>query len=110
MDEQASAFRFEECVFDGEIWAGERTQIVQTKPPFAGVRILTLDGAGVRGILQLAMLSILEDMIGLDLHISHFFDLIVGTGTGGEAHTPRYTRKIAPLTLIRWNNCTWSRC
>lgn len=87
MNEQASAFKFEECIFDGERWGGERTQIVQTKPPFAGVRILTLDGAGVRGILQLAILNLLEDMIGLDLHISHFFDLIVGTGTGGKENT-----------------------
>lgn len=87
MDEQAGAFEFEECIFGEERWARERTQIVQTKPPFAGVRILALDGAGVRGILQLAMLNLLEDMIGLDLHISHFFDLIVGTGTGSKSYT-----------------------
>lgn len=89
MDEQAGTFRLEECVFGvcGKSWAKE-TQIIQTKPTFAGVRILTLDGAGVRGILELAMLSLLEEMIGLDLHISCFFDLIVGTGTGKQASTP----------------------
>lgn len=107
MDEQAGAFIFEKCVFDGEEWTGEDIQIVQTKPEFAGVRVLTLDGGGVRGILELAMLSLLEDMIGLDMHISAFFDLIAGTSTGKrETNVALDT----PLTVIRRFDCNWIRC
>jgi len=52
------------------------------KPPCAGIRVLSLDGGGVRGIVELTVLKYLEDAIGLGLRISDFFDLIVGTSTG----------------------------
>lgn len=57
-------------------------QVVQTKPLCAGIRILTLDGGGIRGILELALLKLVEDKIGLGVGIQFFFDLIVGTSTG----------------------------
>jgi hypothetical protein len=41
---------------------------------------------GVRGIVQLTILEMLEDRIGLDMPIQQFFDLIVGT-----RHVPRTT-------------------
>ncbi|CAI7652244.1 unnamed protein product [Penicillium manginii] len=52
-------------------------------PKLAGVRILSLDGGGVRGIVELETLRRLEWHIGLDLPIGNFFDLIVGTSAGG---------------------------
>lgn len=58
------------------------SQIIQTKPPCAGIRILTLDGGGIRGILELALLKLVEDKIDLGLGIQVFFDLIIGTSTG----------------------------
>lgn len=57
-------------------------QVVQTKPLCAGIRILTLDGGGIRGILELALLKLVEDRIDLGVGIQVFFDLIVGTSTG----------------------------
>lgn len=57
-------------------------QVVQTKPLCAGIRILTLDGGGIRGILELALLKLVEDQIDLGVGIQVFFDLIVGTSTG----------------------------
>ncbi|KAF3272372.1 hypothetical protein TWF970_010094 [Orbilia oligospora] len=45
--------------------------------------VLSLDGGGVRGIVELVILERLEDLIGLGLPIGTFFDLIIGTSTGG---------------------------
>ena len=51
-------------------------------------RILALDGGGLRGILSLALLQKIEDILrqrhggGADFRLCHYFDLIVGTSTG----------------------------
>src|SRR5262245_27899737 len=51
-------------------------------------RILTLDGGGLRGILSLALLQRIEDVLrqrhGADagFRLCHYFDLIAGTSTG----------------------------
>ncbi|KAI0433875.1 acyl transferase/acyl hydrolase/lysophospholipase [Xylaria sp. FL1042] len=41
----------------------------------------TFQGGGVRGIVELSVLRALESRIGVPLH--NFFDLVVGTSTGG---------------------------
>ena len=56
--------------------------VIQQVPPLAGIRILSLDGGGVRGILEVLILQRLEKTIGLEIPIRHFFDLIVGTSAG----------------------------
>jgi predicted acylesterase/phospholipase RssA len=56
---------------------------ITIKPPGAGSRILTLDGGGVRGIVELTILQQIEKALGHDLPIQLFFDLICGTSTGG---------------------------
>ncbi|KAF3171566.1 hypothetical protein TWF751_006295 [Orbilia oligospora] len=58
-------------------------QTIRSIPPCAGIRILTLDGGGVRGIIELVILKRLMDITGLGINIGYFFDLIVGTSTGG---------------------------
>ncbi|ORY63334.1 acyl transferase/acyl hydrolase/lysophospholipase [Pseudomassariella vexata] len=60
----------------GPLWT------VQLHPKSAGVRILTLDGGGIRGIVELEVLKHLEDALG-GIPIQRFFDLMVGTSTGG---------------------------
>ncbi|KAI9759344.1 MAG: hypothetical protein M4579_002402 [Chaenotheca gracillima] len=57
--------------------------IVTLKPSTAGVRILTLDGGGIKGLMQLEVLKRLEHTLGGNIPIQAFFDLIVGTGSGG---------------------------
>jgi hypothetical protein len=52
------------------------------RPQISGLRILSLDGGGVRGIIQLVTLQRLESLIDLDLPLGQFFDLIVGTSAG----------------------------
>ncbi|THX27092.1 hypothetical protein D6D12_05739 [Aureobasidium pullulans] len=54
------------------------------KPPHCGVRILTLDGGGVRGIAELEILKQIENALGNGiLRIQNFLDFVVGTSTGG---------------------------
>ncbi|KAI9691461.1 MAG: hypothetical protein M1822_007532 [Bathelium mastoideum] len=61
----------------------DRPWIIHFKPDYAGVRILTLDGGGMRGILELEVLRAIELTLGGKIPIQAFFDLIVGTSTGG---------------------------
>lgn len=60
----------------------DKPQVVKLIPRCSGIRVLTLDGGGVRGVLELAVLKKVEERIGLGLPIRDFFDLIVGTSTG----------------------------
>ena len=56
---------------------------IKFKPPGAGVRVLALDGGGVRGVVQLEVLRAIEQTLGGYLPVQAFFDLMIGTGTGG---------------------------
>jgi uncharacterized protein len=44
-------------------------------------RILTIDGGGLKGTIPAAFLAVLEQHVGRPLH--EYFDLLVGTSTGG---------------------------
>ncbi|KAL7784152.1 hypothetical protein V8C37DRAFT_420748 [Trichoderma ceciliae] len=57
--------------------------LVKFKPQDAGVRVLCLDGGGVRGIVELVFLQAVQKELGDHVPIQNFFDLIVGTSTGG---------------------------
>lgn len=71
-----------QCVLCLESWGTQSPQLMRMKPRCAGVRVLTLDGGGVRGIVELAILEELEQRVGLEVPIKELFDLIVGTSTG----------------------------
>ena len=57
------------------------------------LRVLSLDGGGVRGVSSLLILKELQTMINEELHklddsilpkeLYHIFDIVVGTSTGG---------------------------
>lgn len=52
------------------------------------VKILSIDGGGIRGILPATFLSVLEERLqessgNKNLHLSECFDVIAGTSTGG---------------------------
>ncbi|EXJ60918.1 hypothetical protein A1O7_05071 [Cladophialophora yegresii CBS 114405] len=59
------------------------TPVIRLNPRCGGIRVLTLDGGGIRGVIELALIEKIEHRIGLNLPISEFFDLVVGTSTGG---------------------------
>lgn len=76
------AWRITRCLLCGETVREQQGQLFALKPRCAGVRILTLDGGGVRGIVELAIIAKLEESIPLRLPFGYFFDLVVGTSTG----------------------------
>ncbi|KAK8118120.1 uncharacterized protein PG998_006401 [Apiospora kogelbergensis] len=63
------------------LWESNFT--ITVPPKFSGLRVLSLDGGGIRGIVELQALKAIEKELGSGLLIQHFLDLIVGTSTGG---------------------------
>ena len=55
----------------------------QLKPKCSGVRIVTLDGGGVRGVIELKMLKAVQKALGRQIPLQRFFDLIGVTSPGG---------------------------
>ncbi|KAF2103254.1 FabD/lysophospholipase-like protein [Rhizodiscina lignyota] len=53
-------------------------------PPTAGVRLLSIDGGGVRGVIPLMVLSSVEKSLSyLQCPLRDYFDLILGSSAGG---------------------------
>lgn len=71
------------CPLHREVSKWSKPAVIRFKPESASVRVLCLDGGGVRAIVQLEVLRAIEQTIGSHLPIQNFFDLIVGTGSGG---------------------------
>ncbi len=65
-----------------------RTLFEHLSPDTGAKRILALDGGGVKGVLTLGMLRVLEDEMrrrasgGAEFRLSDYYDLIGGTSTG----------------------------
>lgn len=60
-----------------------RSQLrVQLKPLTAGVRVLSIDGGGVRGVVPLQFLCLLNSVLGTTDGLQDFFDLAFGTSAG----------------------------
>lgn len=55
---------------------------IKFKPPTASIRLLSIDGGGVRGIIPLIFLQALEEKIGLPYPVQGNFHLIFGTSCG----------------------------
>jgi hypothetical protein len=72
----------EYCALCQAEWRDRHAQLIRLKPKCAGVRILSLDGGGVRGMIELSILERLEQRVGLRILIRDLFDLIIGTSTG----------------------------
>jgi hypothetical protein len=54
---------------------------VKVKPPTAGIRLLSIDGGGTRGVIPLESLNILQDLLG-QVAIRDCFELGMGTSSG----------------------------
>jgi predicted acylesterase/phospholipase RssA len=92
-------------------------RLVKDKPMLR--RILSIDGGGIKGVAPASFLAALEDSLGVP--VSQYFDLIVGTSTGGiialglglgltarqilefyEVHGPAIFRGDRRLLALRW--------
>jgi hypothetical protein len=70
------------CILCHSSWQDDR-HVFRLQPRCAGVRILTLDGGGIRGIVEISLLERLVKEIDLEaLPLMDCFDLIMGTSTG----------------------------
>ncbi|KAK0639197.1 hypothetical protein B0T16DRAFT_238017 [Cercophora newfieldiana] len=81
--ERECAWTFRECSLCYRGGEDLNTYYIQLKPRCAGIRVLSLDGGGIRGVVELVLLQALADETGLGIPIRDYFDLIVGTSTGG---------------------------
>jgi hypothetical protein len=72
----------ERCILHHRAKDFPKMQIFQLKPAMTGNRILSLDGGGVRGIIELRFLEEIESKFNNEIRIQRFFDLIAGTSTG----------------------------
>jgi patatin-like phospholipase/acyl hydrolase len=59
---------------------------VSLKPPTAGVRIMSIDGGGTRGVLPLQHMLLLQEAVG-DCPLNELFDLAVGTSSGASINS-----------------------
>jgi calcium-independent phospholipase A2-gamma len=58
-------------------------QWIPKSPGQRGLRVLSLDGGGSRGISAITTLNYLIETVGNGADVSDLFDIIVGTSTGG---------------------------
>ena len=58
------------------------TLSISLKPPTAGPRILCIDGGGIRGVVPLEFLGLLQGILGADCAVQDCFDLAFGTSSG----------------------------
>lgn len=55
---------------------------IRMKPATAGIRVLSIDGGGVRAVVPIQFLRALEQALGLDMPVQEHFDLSYGTSSG----------------------------
>lgn len=82
---------------------------VRQLPPTKGPLILSLDGGGIRGIIQLGLLRSLEHRIGGGITIPQIFDLCAGTSVGNSvAYTPVLSpHPLSNIILIQEASISW---
>jgi hypothetical protein len=51
-------------------------------PPTCGIRFISIDGGGSRGIVSIEYLDALQDTLGLNYPIQEHFDFSIGTSSG----------------------------
>ena len=66
------------------IICNEGTLTVGLRPPTRGIRILSIDGGGTRGVIPLEYLAMLQEAVGDSCPVTNLFDLGFGTSSGRE--------------------------
>jgi hypothetical protein len=56
--------------------------MVKLKPPTAGVSLLSMDGGGIRGIVSIESLALVQSAFGSLCKIQDMFDMVFGTSAG----------------------------
>ena len=56
--------------------------VAKLKPATAGARILSVDGGGVRGVVPLEFLALLQGVLASELRVQDLFEQAFGTSSG----------------------------
>lgn len=77
-------YRLTECPLCQELFTDNDSAFLELelKPKNTGMRILALDGGGIRGVVSAKILDLLEREINMGVPMLEFFDFIVGTSSG----------------------------
>jgi len=73
-----SHFKIDVCI----LCSTRGTLVARLKPPTAGARILSIDGGGVRGVVPLEFLGLLQGLLDSDLSVQDLFEQAFGTSSG----------------------------
>jgi patatin-like phospholipase/acyl hydrolase len=83
------------------------------------VKVLSIDGGGVRGIIPSFVLANIENFLPKNVHIRDSFDVIAGTSVGGlialllsvpdENGRPKYTAEFIDDQLFKLSQCIFKR-
>ena len=73
-----SRFEIERCI----LCLTRGTLLAKPKPAIAGARIFSIDGGGVRGVVPLESLGLLQGHLGSDLQVQDLFEQVFGTSSG----------------------------
>lgn len=55
---------------------------IRVRPATASVRVLSIDGGGIRAVVPIQFLRALERAVGIDMPVQEHFDLSYGTSSG----------------------------
>ena len=81
--------------------------VARLKPSTAGARILTDDGGGIRGVVPLEFLRLLQGLLGPDLPVQDLFEQAFGTSSGKHSKFDIMGRI---LRVIRWSHSSRTFC
>lgn len=88
--EAHNTFAFSHCLLCGQ--SNQKSEIALV-PATAGVRLLSIDGGGIRGVVPLVFLQHLQDSFNeLQVPLRDLFDFVSGTSAGKIRSLPMYIR------------------
>jgi hypothetical protein len=70
-------FKLQSCIL-----CSNGNLMVKLKPPTAGVSLLSMDGGGIRGIVSIELLALVQSAFGSLCKIQEMFDMVFGTSAG----------------------------
>lgn len=83
---EKNSYELSECVICGVSY---QKVVFRFVPPTAGIRRLSVDGGGVKGIIPLMFLQRIDTLLApLGLPVQDYFDMVFGTSAGAFRDSP----------------------
>jgi hypothetical protein len=98
---ERNTHEFPQCVLCGVYC---KDSVYRFVPPTAGIRMLTIDGGGVKGVVPLMYLQYLDKSLApIGCAVREYFDFVCGTSAGNTDGSTTFTLLISH----RWSRCYW---